>query len=66
MSGCDFVGSLPGIGIKKAHQHLRRSRSFLKVRPARLQRTTVACFGAAYSVVRCPGMWHAGGAGIAL
>lgn len=32
LAGCDFVGSLPGIGIKKAHQHLRRTRCFLKVR----------------------------------
>ena len=31
LAGCDFVGSLPGIGIKKAHQHLRRTRCFLKV-----------------------------------
>lgn len=31
LAGCDFVDSLPGIGIKKAHQHLRRTRCFLKV-----------------------------------
>jgi exonuclease-1 len=31
LAGCDFVASLPGIGIKKAHQHLRRTRCFLKV-----------------------------------
>lgn len=31
LAGCDFVSSLPGIGIKKAHQHLRRTRCFLKV-----------------------------------
>ncbi len=32
LAGCDFVASLPGIGIKKAHQHLRRTRCFLKAR----------------------------------
>lgn len=32
LAGCDFVTSLPGIGIKKAHQHLRRTRCFLKAR----------------------------------
>jgi 5'-3' exonuclease len=32
LAGCDFASSLPGIGIKKAHQHLRRTRCFLKVR----------------------------------
>ena len=31
LAGCDFADSLPGIGIKKAHQNLRRSRCFLKV-----------------------------------
>lgn len=31
LAGCDFVDSLPGIGIKKAHQNLRRTRCFLKV-----------------------------------
>lgn len=31
LAGCDFVASLPGIGIKKAHQHLRRTRCFVKV-----------------------------------
>lgn len=31
LAGCDFVPSIPGIGVKKAHQHLRRSRCFLKV-----------------------------------
>lgn len=31
MAGCDFVKALPGIGIKKAHGHLRRLRSFVRV-----------------------------------
>ena len=26
MAGCDFVKALPGIGIKKAHAHIRRTR----------------------------------------
>lgn len=31
MSGCDFLPSLPGIGIKRAHAHLQRTRCFIKV-----------------------------------
>lgn len=31
MAGCDFVKALPGIGIRKAHAHMRRLRSFVKV-----------------------------------
>lgn len=31
MAGCDFVKALPSIGIKKAHQHIRRLRSFVRV-----------------------------------
>jgi exonuclease-1 len=30
MAGCDFVKALPGIGIKKAHAHMRRTRSIQK------------------------------------
>ncbi|RMZ55917.1 hypothetical protein APUTEX25_004341, partial [Auxenochlorella protothecoides] len=30
MSGCDFLPSLPGIGIKRAHAHLKRTRCFIK------------------------------------
>lgn len=30
MSGCDFVKSIPGIGIKKAHAHIRKTRSFAR------------------------------------
>ena len=33
MAGCDFVKALPGIGIRKAHAHMRRLRSFVKVLP---------------------------------
>ena len=32
MAGCDFVKALPGIGVKKAHLHMRRLRSFVRVR----------------------------------
>ena len=28
LAGCDFIKSLPGIGIKKAHAHIRRTRDF--------------------------------------
>ena len=31
LAGCDFVKGLPGIGMKKAHTHMKRLRSFLKV-----------------------------------
>ncbi len=41
MAGCDFVKALPGIGIRKAHGHMRRLRSFVKV--LRLMTTCVAC-----------------------
>lgn len=30
MAGCDFVKALPGIGIKKAHAHIRRTRHIMK------------------------------------
>ena len=30
MAGCDFVKALPGIGIKRAHGHIRRTRNFLR------------------------------------
>lgn len=31
MSGCDFLPSLPGIGVKRAHAAIRRTRCFAKV-----------------------------------
>lgn len=31
LAGCDFVNSLPGMGIKKAHSNMKRLRSFSKV-----------------------------------
>ena len=31
LAGCDFVKALPGIGVRKAHAHIRRLRSFVKV-----------------------------------
>ena len=30
MAGCDFLKQLPGIGIKKAHAHIRRTRDFMR------------------------------------
>ena len=33
LAGCDFVKGLPGIGMRKAHTHMKRLRSFLKVPP---------------------------------
>jgi hypothetical protein len=32
MSGCDFLRGLSGIGVKKAHAHMRRLKSFVRVR----------------------------------
>ena len=32
MSGCDFLRGLSSIGIKKAHAHIRRLKSFVRVR----------------------------------
>lgn len=31
MAGCDFLPSLPGVGLKKAHQQLRKVKGFVKV-----------------------------------
>lgn len=31
LAGCDFVKALPGIGVKKAHAHMRRTRSVERV-----------------------------------
>jgi len=31
LAGCDFVKALPGIGVKKAHGHMRRTRSVERV-----------------------------------
>lgn len=31
LAGCDFVASLPGMGIKKAQSNIKRLRSFQKV-----------------------------------
>lgn len=31
LAGCDFLSSCPGIGLKKAHQQLRKFKSFVKV-----------------------------------
>lgn len=32
MSGCDFLRGLSGIGVRKAHAHIRRLKSFVRVR----------------------------------
>jgi hypothetical protein len=41
--GCDFLKALPGIGIKKAHGHMRKLRSYSRVRLiTRLPLCTVA------------------------
>ena len=32
-AGCDFLKALPGIGMKKAHQHVKRLKSHRKVLP---------------------------------
>ena len=34
MAGCDFVKALPGVGIKKAHGHMRKLKSSERVGPA--------------------------------
>lgn len=42
LAGCDFVASLPGMGIKKAHAGVKRFRSFVNViKSARINRTKV-------------------------
>ena len=32
LAGCDFLKALPGIGIKKAHAHIRKFKTFVRVR----------------------------------
>ena len=34
MSGCDFLRGLSSIGVKKAHAHIRRLKSFVRVCPS--------------------------------
>lgn len=34
LAGCDFLKAIPGIGMKKAHQHIRKCRHFVRVSPA--------------------------------
>lgn len=42
LAGCDFVASLPGMGIKKAHAGVKRFRSFVNViKSAKINRTKV-------------------------
>jgi len=31
LAGCDFVDSIPGLGVKKAHAHMKRLRCVFKV-----------------------------------
>lgn len=35
-AGCDFLKALPGIGMKKAHQHVKRLKTHRKVTPLTL------------------------------
>ena len=35
MAGCDFVKALPGVGMKKAHGHMRKLKSIERVGPAK-------------------------------
>jgi hypothetical protein len=43
LAGCDFVSSMPGIGIKKAHAGIKRYRQFVAViKNARMNNTSVA------------------------
>ena len=42
LAGCDFVPSMPGMGVKKAHAGVKRFRSFLNVvKAARLNNAKV-------------------------
>lgn len=42
MAGCDFCNSLPGVGMKKAHQQIKRTRCFHKaVRALRFSGTPI-------------------------
>ena len=42
LAGCDFVPSMPGMGVKKAHAGVKRFRTFVNViKAARLNNTKV-------------------------
>ena len=55
MAGCDFLKSLPGIGIKKAHAHLRRTRDFM--RALRLMRFDGVAIPRGYEVKFQRALW---------
>jgi exonuclease-1 len=57
LAGCDFADSLPGIGIKKAHGHLRRTRCFLKVRQAAMCALVEAL---RFAAAAAAGLWQLG------
>lgn len=44
-SGCDFLRPLPGIGLRKAYQQLRRLKDFVKVSVFRWCVLWCACVG---------------------
>lgn len=55
MAGCDYLKSLPGIGIKKAHQQLSRTKNFVRVSFAAvyLRKSTKSCL-LTYGTLRNP------------
>lgn len=65
LAGCDFVKALPGIGVKKAHAHMRRTRSVervirglrfdgIKVPTAYAAKVQRALWTFKYQLVYCP------------
>ena len=40
LSGCDYINSLPGVGVKKAHGLIKRFRTYSKVHPRITSRTS--------------------------
>lgn len=51
MAGCDFLPNLPGIGVKKAHGHLKKLRNFVKARHI----YTITC---TYGTTSYVGIWY--------
>ena len=70
-AGCDFLKALPGIGMKKAHQHVKRLKAHRKVQDwpvycaalASVQlcyNGTAASTGSCIEVSRCVRVHHHG------
>ena len=57
LAGCDFLKALPGVGMKKAHGHVRKLKSYDKVRsplgPSPALRSHLSTYAAAAARSSC-------------